>query len=180
MKGIVFTEFLEMLEAQHSADRVDDLIEACALPSNGAYTAVGTYDHAEMVTMVSTLATMTNTPVPELLKGFGQHLFGRFFALYPGFFEGVTDTLDFLSRIEDVIHVEVRKLYPDAELPRFEIERQSPHVLSMVYHSERAMGDLAQGLIEAAAAHFGQSIDLIRENTDPSGKQVHFLITTHA
>jgi hypothetical protein len=76
--------------------------------------------------------------------------------------------------------VEVLKLYPDAELPRFDIHRHSPDVLEMVYFSDRAMGDLAQGLIEAAIAHFAQPITLERENQDESGKKVRFLLTAHA
>ena len=45
MKGIVFTEFLEMVEDKFSADMVDDIIDDCDLASGGAYTAVGTYPH---------------------------------------------------------------------------------------------------------------------------------------
>lgn len=40
MKGIVFTEFLEMVESHHSADMVDDIIDAARLVSGGIYTAV--------------------------------------------------------------------------------------------------------------------------------------------
>lgn len=46
MKGIVFTEFVDMVEAQFSADMVDDILDDAAPASGGAYTAVGTYDHA--------------------------------------------------------------------------------------------------------------------------------------
>ena len=43
MKGIFFTEFLHMVEAQYSVNMVDDIIEAADLPSKGAYTIVGAY-----------------------------------------------------------------------------------------------------------------------------------------
>jgi hypothetical protein len=49
MKGMVFTEFLEMVEAKFSADMVDDIISDSDLPNGGAYTSVGTYDHSELV-----------------------------------------------------------------------------------------------------------------------------------
>ena len=49
MKGIVFTEFLEMVEASYGLQTVDTIIENASLPSEGAYTAVGTYDFNEMV-----------------------------------------------------------------------------------------------------------------------------------
>jgi Haem-NO-binding len=51
------------------------------------------------------------------LRSFGKHLFGRFVCNYPQFFGGINSALTFLANIEGYIHVEVRKLYPDAELP---------------------------------------------------------------
>ena len=47
MKGVVFTEFIEMVEDKFSADIADQIIEEADLPSGGVYTSVGTYDHAE-------------------------------------------------------------------------------------------------------------------------------------
>jgi len=44
MKGIIFTEFLEMVEDRFSPEIADRIIEAADLPSGGAYTAIGTYD----------------------------------------------------------------------------------------------------------------------------------------
>ncbi len=67
MKGLVFTEFLDMVEQRFSADMVDDIIEASDLPSGGAYTAVGTYSHSEIVALVQQLAIRTGIAVPDLL-----------------------------------------------------------------------------------------------------------------
>jgi hypothetical protein len=36
LKGLVFTEFLEMVEARWSAEMVDDIIDGCTLASKGA------------------------------------------------------------------------------------------------------------------------------------------------
>jgi hypothetical protein len=162
MKGIVFTEFLEMVSTAFSDDMVDDIIDDAQLPSGGAYTAVGTYPHHEMVSMVVALSQRSGVPVPDLVHGFGKHLFGRFHLLYPGFFEGVGDALEFLERIESVVHAEVLKLYPDAELPRFETTREGADVLQMIYRSPRRMGDLAAGLIEGCVAHYGGGVDVAR------------------
>lgn len=158
MKGVVFTEFFGMVGDVFSDDMVDDLIEATDPASGGAYTAVGTYDHGEIVAMVVELSARTGTPVPDLLQAFGRHLFRRFAELYPVFFAGVTDTFTFLDSIESVIHVEVRKLYPDAELPRFESRRPSTDEMVLVYRSPRHMHDLAAGLIAQCAEHFGEVV----------------------
>ena len=167
MKGMVFTEFLEMVEAKFSADMVDDIIADSDLPHGGAYTAVGTYDHGELVKMVSALSQRTEIPAPALVQVFGEHLFGRFHVLYPGFFAGISSALDFLEGIETVIHTEVRKLYPDAQLPQFDCTR-SADGLQMRYSSPRHFGDLAEGLIKGAVAHFGGGVEVERR-AQPTG-----------
>lgn len=78
MKGVVFTAFLEMVESQYTANMVDDIIDDCHLPSGGAYTAVGTYPHEEMVDLVVALSKRSGIPIPDLLRAYGQHLFAHF------------------------------------------------------------------------------------------------------
>lgn len=172
MKGIVFTEFVGMVEAQFSADMVDDIIDDAQPSSGGAYTAVGTYDHSELVALVGALSVRTGVPVPELVRAFGRHMFGRFYAGYPRFFQGVNDALGFLAGIEDVIHAEVLKLYPDAQLPRFDC-RPLPNGLLMIYRSPRHFDELAHGLIEGAVAHWGGGYDISRQH---HGDSTHFTI----
>ena len=168
MKGIVFSEFMEMVEGHFGYEMADQIVVPEQLPSGGVYTAVGAYDHKEMVTLVSNLSTHSGTPVPDLLYAFGKHLFERFTVGYPVFFERVSDAFDFLYGIEDHIHVEVKKLYPDAELPRFTVERPSKDHLIMVYHSSRGMADLALGLITGCIEYFKEDIQVEREDLNGS------------
>ncbi len=163
MKGIVFTEFLGLVESQWGMDMVDEIIDACDLPSGGAYTAVGTYDHKEIVDLSLELSRRTEIPLPGLLRVFGVHLFGALARGYPALVDRSTDVLSFLEQVENHIHVEVIKLYPDAELPRFVTQRLSEHRLEMLYQSGRHFEDLCLGLIEGAAAHFGSTLQIHRE-----------------
>ncbi|MGG7519628.1 heme NO-binding domain-containing protein [Allorhizobium undicola] len=170
MKGIVFTEFLQFVGDMWNEDLADDLIEASDLPSGGAYTSVGTYDHAEMVRLVSELSARTERSPQDLLFCFGQHLAGRFATLFPAFFAGAGGLFDFLESVDNHIHVEVLKLYPDAELPRFTTLERTGDVLTLRYTSARHMEDLAVGLIHGAAAHFGKpvSVTVIAEDAQSS------------
>ena len=86
MKGIVFTEFLEMVEAKYSAGVVDQILEDSELPSGGIYTSVGTYEHAEMISLLSELSKHSGLGTQVLLCVFSEYLFARFAALYPEFF----------------------------------------------------------------------------------------------
>lgn len=178
MKGIVFTEFLEMVEDRYSPDIADSIIEACRLASGGAYTAVGTYTHDELVQLVTQLSRTTATSIPDLLRAFGKHLFGRFALAYPQFFDHVPSTFAFLERIEDHIHVEVRKLYPDAELPSFTCDTPHPGQLRLLYQSTRPFADFAEGLILGCIEHFGEALDVQRDDLSTgNGTCVRFVLT---
>ena len=119
MLGVVFSEFMDMVEERFPPDVFDHLIDISEtrFDSAGDYTAVGKYDHNEMVSLISELSEKTGVPLTTLIETYGRHLFGRFNDRYPAFFEDIKDSFDFLSGIEDRIHSEVRKLYPHAELP---------------------------------------------------------------
>ena len=177
MKGIVFTEFLEMVEQTHNYDLVDELLTENDLPSGGVYTAIGTYQHQEMVTLVVSLSEKTKTPVPNLLQAFGQYLFGTFEKGYPSFFTAAPDAFSFLESIENHIHVEVKKLYPDAQLPRFKTKRVNEKTLEMIYYSDRSMADFALGLIEKTFEHYKEPVSISMEDLVDNRSEVKFILT---
>lgn len=176
MKGLIFTEFMEMVESVWSLDMVDRIIEVSRVPSGGVYTSVGNYPHDEIVALVSALSAEIGTPTNELIRIFGDHLFGRFAKAYPRFFDGITDSFAFLSGIESIIHAEVRKLYPDADLPTFEVEAESNR-LTLTYFSDHPFADLAQGLIEGCLKHFDcrATLDRVPAPNMP-GAQARFIL----
>ncbi|MEL6671825.1 MAG: heme NO-binding domain-containing protein [Bacteroidota bacterium] len=176
MKGVIFTEFLEMVEGEFGFEIADKIVQEAELASGGVYTALGTYDHQEMVSMVVNLSQATEISVPKLLHAFGEHAFGQFSKSYGVFFEKATGTIDFLSRLENYIHVEVLKLYPDAELPRFEIHQPNPGILQMIYHSDRGLADFAEGLIAGCIKHFKEDVQLTREDLHENKTHTRFTL----
>lgn len=174
MKGVVFTEFSEMVEERFGLAVADAVLEAS--PNKGAYTAVGDYDFRELVAMVGALAQETDVPAPALVEAFGHHLFGRFVVAYPQMFVGISTALDLLEQVENHIHVQVRKLYPKAELPRFEVERDGS-TLYMNYASPRCLGDLAQGLIQGCLDHYETKGTVTSEPQNEAGSVVRFTVT---
>jgi hypothetical protein len=68
------------------------------------------------------------------------------------------------------VHVEVRKLYPDAELPTFDTSRTDDNTMVMVYRSTRPFADLARGLIEGCIVHYGEPVDVHMEDLSDEGR----------
>lgn len=169
-----------MVEAQFGYGIVDRVIEASDLPSKGVYTAIGTYDHAEIVALLTNLSTEVQIEANILLKEFGKYLFDTFLKNYPSFFQEVDNAFDFFHSIDRHIHVEVLKLYPDATLPRFESYEREDGAFEMIYRSERKMAALAEGLIERTIDHYGKALEVAVHQLDEEGSRVKFVITTVA
>nr|WP_191968493.1 heme NO-binding domain-containing protein [Cellvibrio sp. KY-GH-1] len=117
MKGIVFTEFMSMVEQSWGMDMVDDLIDATNPPSGGAYTSVGTYDLSELLAYVLELSRRFDLPVPVLVKAFGNFLAKSFVKKFPVFFAEATTTFDVLREVDRHIHVEVKNFTPTLSCP---------------------------------------------------------------
>ena len=129
MKGIVFTEFLDLVEEKFGLEMVDKIILSSDLESEGVYTSVGTYSFSEMLQLLQHLSKNTGISIDNLLLVYAEHFFNVIKQSYPGLLETYKDPIEMLSSIENHIHIEVRKIYPDAELPTFEVIEKTENSL---------------------------------------------------
>jgi hypothetical protein len=177
MKGVVFVELVAMAENAFGENAVDTAISRCPLTSKGAYTTVGTYDHAELGQLVGAFSEHSGLSVDDLRRTFGHWILGRFAETYPSFFESQPDAFSMLESVEGEVHAEVRKLYPDADLPTFETERPDQASLRLVYRSPRRLGTFCHGMIEACLGYYGETADIIAlDQSTPEMGVVEFLI----
>lgn len=178
MKGVVFAEFLEMVEARFTLSAVDRVLAEVNPPSGGQYTSVGTYPSGELVALLIEVSKQTGIAPKTLLAEFGAHLFGRFVETQPAFFAAAPDAFALLKSVEGHIHVEVRKLYPDAELPSLVCSDDGPGRLILTYRSPRRLADLAEGLIHACAKHYGEPLAIERDDlSGGKGEVVRFTLS---
>ncbi|MDY8134635.1 heme NO-binding domain-containing protein [Aquimarina sp. 2201CG5-10] len=177
MKGIVFTEFLELVEEKFGLAVVDKIIQESSLPSGGAYTAVGTYDFSEMLSLLTHLSDHTNISIDDLLLTYAEHFFKVLADSYPGLIDKYDDPIELLSSIENHIHVEVQKIYPDAELPTFHILEKTSTNLVMIYKSSRSMYNFGLGLMHKTFEHYNSTATILLEKIKEDGTEVKFSIT---
>ncbi|MDP5157676.1 MAG: heme NO-binding domain-containing protein [Flaviramulus sp.] len=177
MKGIVFTEFLELVEEKFGLEMVDKIINQSNLESNGIYTSVGTYKFSEMLQLLQHLSAHTNISIDDLLLVYGEHFFSVLETSYPGLLAIYNDPIEMLASIENHIHVEVMKIYPDAELPTFEVIEKKDNSLQMIYKSSRAMHHFGLGLMNKTFEHFKTSATIELEKIKKDGTEVKFIIT---
>lgn len=158
MKGIVFTLLQDAVRREFGEDTWDRLLQAAGL--EGAYTSLGSYADDEMARLVEAAASALRLPGDEVLRWFGRQALPMLAAKYPALFEKHRRTRNFLLTLNEIIHPEVRKLYPGADVPVFDYDTSSEEVLVMAYRSRRKLCAFAAGLIEGAAAHFGEKVSL--------------------
>ena len=177
MKGIVFTELIEMVESDLGLEISDKMIQGANTSNDGSYTAVGTYDHNELIQLVLSLSETTGSTCSRSRADVWSSSLQSLPNPLPQFFEGVTSAIEFLPLVETYIHVEVRKLYPDAELPSFDCQ-ECDGSLEMTYRSNRPFADLAEGLIRACVEHFQDAVDVSRTDLgEQDGTSARFLLT---
>jgi len=180
MKGLIFNEFLEMVEKKFGYEMVDSIISSSNLPNDGAYTSVGTYPHSEMVSLVSNLSKYTEIGVPDLLETFGKYIFKVFTKNYAHYVNIYSNSFEFLSHVEDTIHVEVLKLYPEAQLPSIITQIRKNNDMSLIYKSSRGMSDLAKGLIYGCLDHFNEKGEIKEIHLKNDKTEVEFILTMKA
>ncbi|MCF2875161.1 MULTISPECIES: heme NO-binding domain-containing protein [Tenacibaculum] len=176
MKGIVFTEFLDLVESKFGLEMVDKIISQSELESGGAYTAIGTYRFSEMLQLLGNLSNNTGISTDNLLLVYGEHFFSVLEESYPGLLNTYTDPIELLASIENHIHVEVRKIYPKAELPTFIVEEKTKSSLILIYKSSRAMHHFGLGLMNKTFEYFNSTATIVLERTKKDGSEVKFII----
>lgn len=163
-----------MVESKFGLEAVDAIIQNSDLPSKGIYTSVGTYDFNEMVHLITSLSEEVKISADDLIYTFGLYLFTSLGNAHPEVIQNYTSPLGLLYSIEDHIHVHVKKLYPDAELPTFKILEKTDTSISMIYASSRGLYRLAHGLMEKTFEHYNGSAQITYELLRADGTEVKF------
>ena len=162
MKGIIFN-LLEEVVAIHLGELAwDGLLDRAGV--DGVYTSLGNYPDEDFARILESLAQLRKQPAPETLRWFGHQSMPFLTERYPEFFTAHKSLRPFLLSLNDVIHAEVRKLYPGAEVPIFGFDVPPPsdvgEGLVIHYRSKRQLCPLAEGFIAGAAEYFGQPVSL--------------------
>jgi hypothetical protein len=158
VKGIVFNVLEEIVTREHGEDAWDDLLDDARL--GGSYTSLGNYGDEDLTRLVDAASARLGVPPNDIVRWFGRNAAPRFRERYPGFFAPHDSTRPFVLTLNEIIHPEVRKLYPGADVPVFDFDTSSEEVLVMGYHSARKMCAFAEGLLQGAGDVFGERVTI--------------------
>lgn len=155
MKGIIFNLLEDVVSRHHGEATWDKFLDENGL--DGAYTSLGSYSDDEFERLVQTVANTLGISFRECVRWFGREAMPLLARRYPVFFAGHNTTLPFIFSVNSIIHPEVRKIHPGANCPVFRFEQTADGALHLGYGSPRRLCALAEGFIEGAADHFGET-----------------------
>src|SRR5687768_2582444 len=115
MKGIVFNLLAEVVQKQYGEETWEALLEAAQL--DGAYTSLGNYPDSDLMKLVGAASSALNLPPNAIIRWFGVNALPLLAQRFPQFFKPHTSTRSFVLTLNSIIHPEVRKLYPGADVP---------------------------------------------------------------
>jgi hypothetical protein len=160
MKGVIFNLLEQIVTDELGAETWDALLEKSKL--DGAYTSLGSYPDNDLFKIVDAAAEALGKPPQEIVRWTGMRALPLLARRYPNFFTPHKTTRTFVLTLNDIIHPEVRKLYPGADVPEFGFDPRDPHVLRMSYQSARKMCAFAEGLITGSATYFGETAQILQ------------------
>lgn len=155
MKGILLNAVEDAVTLEWGEAMWDDLVTASGL--EGAYTALGNYPDADLLTLAHTAAARLERPLNDVLRILGRLTFPALLSRYQNRSQAPASVREFLGTVNDVIHPQVLKLYPGASVPRFAL-RDNGDELELDYLSVRDMCMLAEGLVLGVADHYGETV----------------------
>jgi len=173
MKGEIFN-LLEAFIVERFGDVAFERILERArgkLTTRETFVGPGTYPDQDFMTLF-----MAATREAGISAGVAQFEFGRFCfprlmnKLPKDMIDRAASARDLLKSIHAVIHVEVRKIYRDAEPPNFTYAEPDEKTLVMTYRSRRGLFDLVEGLMTGCGEHYDCPIRIARRVLPSEGE----------
>ncbi len=174
MKGVVFNLLEEIVTLHYGLSAWDELLEKTQL--EGAYTSLGSYPDTDFWKLVAAAAAAKGKSDDEIVRWFGRGALPLLAKRYPHFLTPHTHTRAFLLTLNDIIHPEVRKIYPGADVPVFDFDISTPDSLAIGYKSARKLCAFAEGMIEGAAVHYGERVEITQPQCMKHGDEQCLLI----
>jgi hypothetical protein len=177
MKGIFFTELLELTEEEYGINLTEKIIAELGVGNNGVYEATYDYEYSQFVELCDILSFEVRNSPSDLVKNFGEYLFSRLVILFRPNFAGNSDIFEFLGKIENFLHHSIQDRFTKLEIPSFRAIQINDSTFQMSYQSEELLIDLAIGLFMGCQRFFNEELTLKTEFISKGNKLVCFTLS---
>ncbi len=183
MKGIVFNLLESFVVDNFDDETWDNIFLSTELESTEPFIAPSTYEDQDLLNLVGTATQKLNIESSDLLRSFGRYCFSRLVGKYPVYVKDITSPIVFINIVDEVIHVEVKKLMPEAYLPKLSVKQTAENTLEIKYESKRMLCPLMEGLVLGCSDFFKHSAQIehltcMHDNADHCLVRVSFTALT--
>ncbi len=175
MKGIIFTTFEAFVTDTFRADVYEDILDDTDLITTEPFVGPGTYPEADLIALVTTAVQKLGVSLDDALAAFGRYSFPKLAGAVPQLMEGLHDAREFFTKLESVIHTEVRKLDPEANPAQFRVEHTGDATMLLHYDSPLGLFALVGGFIDGVAEWYGEHV--VHEVVSTDGTNATFALT---
>ena len=154
MKGIVFNLLESFVCEGWGDEKYEEILALCPLKTKKPFVGPGTYPDSDLMAIALKASEILEVDLPDALRAFGRYSFPRLAQRFPQFVVGHDRPMPFLLSVEDVIHIEIKKLFPNAVTPSFTYRGVSDDRLVIEYRSRRKLCSFMEGLLDGVAGYY--------------------------
>lgn len=158
MKGIVFNLLEQFITEKMGGEKYEEILAGCPLKTREPFVGPGSYPDEDLMALVNMTVEKMGVELPEALRAFGRFCVPKLAERFPIFMSPHNHPKPFLKTVGSVIHVEIKKLYPDAEPPSLTYDDPAPGQLIIRYKSKRRLCRFMEGLIDGVADYYDSPI----------------------
>jgi replicative DNA helicase len=186
MKGIIFTQFLDLVEERFGLEMVDQIICQSRLESKGEYTSIGTYNFYEFLQLLHHLSKNKSISIINLLEVYAVQIFSALDTIHPEVLTSYKNPIEMIASMNHHIEMifntknatplEVLEVKSFLPLPHFTVKEKTENLLIINYKSNMGMQHFWLGLMHEMFKHFNETATIVLEKIKKDGTEVKFTI----
>ena len=172
MRGIIFRTYLSFVKKNFGYEVLDEILLKDDYPNKGGFSSAGNYKTKYLNSLVENTTYLYDNSKNKVLEAFGRYAYGYLLDRFKQTYKTqntplhATNPYDFLEKLNLIHFDELKKLYPDAKFPKFDIRRVSDEHIIIEYSSYRNLPYLVNGLIKGCLDYFDSNSMVSMEETD--------------
>jgi hypothetical protein len=156
MIGYIFTDFLEMVEANYGLKVLNALVSKSNLESNGIYTSFGWYDESELSILIETLGKEIFSSKNDVKRKFGEYLFDKSLERMKDEIGALQNSIQLVELFEKQMVEKTSRFYPSYKPSKIIKNRITQESIEVFYESDGQLCHILDGFIVKSTQYFNE------------------------
>jgi len=171
LRGLIFRAYLNFIKDNFGYEELDEILQKDDYPNKGGFSSAGNYKSKYLISLVTHTTHLYGNSKEKVIEAFGKYAFNFLLDRFKKSYKGSTSPLhtnnayNFLEKLNVIHFDELRKLYPDADFPKFDINRVDSEHIIIEYSSHRNLPYLVYGLIKGCLKYYNDNSTVTMKKT---------------